>query len=65
MRVHSDCAGVHVGRAVAGAAGAFLQVPAVAEFLMIMALADRLAEYLDADPNRYLSARAEQVAAGR
>jgi hypothetical protein len=29
-----------------------------------MALADRLAQHLDKDPNRYLSARAEQVTIG-
>jgi choline dehydrogenase-like flavoprotein len=60
--VDANCESHDVKRLFVGDASLFPKTLSVNPSLTIMALADRLAEHLDADPNRYLSAPAEQVA---
>src|SRR5206468_1087768 len=62
--VDAYCESHDAKRLFIGDASLFPKTLSVNPSLTIMALADRLAEHLDADPNRYLSPRAEQVAVG-
>ena len=62
--VDANCESHDAKRLFVGDASLFPKTLSVNPSLTIMALADRLAEHLDADPNRYLSAPAGQVAVG-
>jgi hypothetical protein len=62
--VGAQCESHDAKRLFVGDASLFPKTLSVNPSLTIMALADRLAQHLDKDPNRYLSARAEQVTVG-
>jgi choline dehydrogenase-like flavoprotein len=61
--VDEHCESHDVKRLFVGDASLFPKTLSVNPSLTIMALADRLAQHLDEDPNRYLSAQAAEVAA--
>jgi len=62
--VDSNCESHDAKRLFVGDASLFPKTLSVNPSLTIMALADRLAQHLDEDPNNYLGARAERVAVG-
>jgi choline dehydrogenase-like flavoprotein len=62
--VDANCEFHDVKRLFVGDASLFTRTLSVNPSLTIMALADRLAQHIDEDPNHYLSARAEQVPVG-
>jgi choline dehydrogenase-like flavoprotein len=62
--VDANCESHDAKRLFVGDASLFTRTLSVNPSLTIMALADRLAQHLDEDPNNYLSARAERVPVG-
>jgi choline dehydrogenase-like flavoprotein len=61
--VDANCESHDAKRLFVGDSSLFPKTLSVNPSMTIMALADRLAQYLDEDPNHYLSARAAEVAA--
>jgi choline dehydrogenase-like flavoprotein len=61
--VDSNCESHDAKRLFVGDASLFAKTLSVNPSMTIMALADRLAQHLDEDPNNYLSPRAAAVAA--
>jgi choline dehydrogenase-like flavoprotein len=62
--VDEHCESHDAKRLFVGDASLFPKTLSVNPSLTIMALADRLAQHLDEDPNQYLSARAAKVGVG-
>jgi choline dehydrogenase-like flavoprotein len=62
--VDANCESHDAKRLFVGDASLFPKTLSVNPSMTIMALADRLAQHLDDDPNQYLSARATQVPVG-
>jgi choline dehydrogenase-like flavoprotein len=62
--VDANCESHDVKRLFVGDSSLFTRTLSVNPSLTIMALADRLAQHLDEDPNHYLSKRREQVPVG-